>query len=152
MTFLSTHSWGEDRGACVWLPKLLSKVIGSTKDKGWNCWDSGSSSLARPESKETKKIVNGLTSLLRLIIKLFSNIVTHSILHLCWCWKSWGWLDWQRGCCSPWVAETGLSAQDPAPDPGLVWRGHRTQTRTDLRGLIHQGMLQKEVVEEKAEL
>ncbi len=75
----------------------------------------------------------------------------HSILHLCWCWKSWGWLDWQRGCCSPWVAETGLSAQDPAPgpDPGLVWRDHRTQKRTDLRGLIHQGMLQREVEEDK---
>lgn len=50
------------------------------------------------------------------------------------------------------MAETGLSAQDPAPgpDPGLVWRDHRTQKRTDLRGLIHQGMLQREVEEDKA--
>ncbi len=49
------------------------------------------------------------------------------------------------------MAETGLSAQDPAPgpDPGLVWRDHRTQKRTDLRGLIHQGMLQREVEEDK---
>ncbi len=73
------------------------------------------------------------------------------VMHdLCWCWKSWGWLDWQRGCCSPWVAETGLSAQDPAPDPGLALRDHRTQKRTDLRVLIHQEMLQREVEEDKA--
>ncbi len=48
------------------------------------------------------------------------------------------------------MAETGLSAQDPAPDTGLVLRDHRTQKRTDLRVLIHQEMLQREVEEDKA--
>lgn len=77
MVFLNTHSWGEDREACVLLPKLLSKVIGSTRDKGWNC---GDSSLARPKSKETKKLT------------VFSSSFTNQTVSVCfqtwWCIQS----------------------------------------------------------------
>lgn len=69
------------------------------------------------------------------------------ISNLYWCWKICGLLDWQRGYCSPWVAETALSGQDPIPgldsDPGLVWMGHKSQKRSDSWGFLHQGMLYK---------